>query len=156
MQLVAVPASNVHMYIGGRYRKTRGSVITLISNIYTSFTTGPWPPVTRGPPAQLSGLVTHCVHVLQTISEHVQGCLTTIARIDRSRASGVAECSIDPKMHPLDRSNGDLNYPPRENARLRKVEVVLTVFSVPILGHRFTIVVAPPLHFVINRLLKIT
>lgn len=49
----------VYVYTGGRYRETRGSVITLISNIYTSFTTGPWPPVTRGPPTQLSALVTH-------------------------------------------------------------------------------------------------
>lgn len=31
--------------------RLRGGVITLISDIYTSPTTGLWPPVTRGPPA---------------------------------------------------------------------------------------------------------
>lgn len=68
-KLMAVPASSICIYRCGRYRKTRGSVITLISNIYTSFTTGPWPPVTRGPPTQLSALVTHCVHALLELDQ---------------------------------------------------------------------------------------
>lgn len=37
-----------------------------------------------------------------------------------------------------------------ENARPRKVEVVLTVLSVPVLGHEFAIVVAPSLHLAIT------
>lgn len=92
----------VYAYTGGRYRKTRGSVITLISNIYTSFTTGPWPPVTRGPPTQLSALVTHCVHALLDVaSQNTFGAIDAlvcdrknrpIARARaRARASGVAE-----------------------------------------------------------------
>jgi len=42
-------------YTGGRYRPTRGGVITLISDVYTSFTSGPRLPVSRGPSGQLSG-----------------------------------------------------------------------------------------------------
>lgn len=70
--------------------------------------------------------------------------MPAIARFDRSCASGIA----NPK-NPI-----STTLP--ENARSRKVEVVLTVFSMPILGHRFAIVVAPSLHLAITRSLEIT
>jgi len=76
--------SQQYAYTGGRYRKTRGSVITLISNIYTSFTTGPWPPVTRGPPAQLSALVTLCTCSLLHLGARSEMLASDHKLIDRS------------------------------------------------------------------------
>lgn len=139
IQLTAVPS--VYAYTGGRYRKTRGSVITLISNIYTSFTTGPWPTVTRGPSThnQLRFSDTLCTCSFRRyILKYIWRYLPAIARFDQSRASGIA----DPK-NPI-----STTLP--ENARSRKVKVVLTVFSMSILGHRLAVVVVPSLHLAIT------
>lgn len=110
-----------------RYRETRGDVITLISNIYTSPTSGPWPPVTRGPPAQLSALVTRTIraHITPTLlgaSRHVRrGVLTRPCRsIDHARSCGSRNvrhaCRREPiVVHPRESATSRVDARKREN-----------------------------------------